>query len=380
MINKFISIYIHWPFCKIKCPYCDFNSYKRTSINQEEWLKGYLKSIDGWADLFNEKIIVKSLFFGGGTPSLIKPDIVGKILDRIWLYWEKADDCEITIEANPNSISKNRLMFLKKFDVNRISVGIQALKDKDLKLLGRDHNLNQALKAIEIVQNIFSNFNLDFIYGRQHQSKADWQKELSKILTIGSPHLSLYQLTIEEKTLFYKLQGLGRLDGMPSENLNSDLFLLTRQLCNENNYINYETSNYTRNGYFCKHNLSYWKYKDYLGIGPGAHGRITIDDQKYASLEISNPDNWLKKHLKEKVSLPSLSRLSQKTQFEEKLIMNLRISEEISISFFDVKKLEKKLGDLIEYNLLKVKNEKIILKEKGKRMLNYISKVLLDCY
>ena len=377
--NSF-SLYVHWPFCTIKCPYCDFNSYKKTNIDSDEWLKGYLKSIDAWASLYSQNKNIKSIFFGGGTPSIMNSEIVMKILERVWRYWSPTENCEISIEANPNSVCKNKLRYLKEFGVNRVSVGIQAFNDKDLKQLGRDHTCLDSLKAIETVQNIFSNFNLDFIYGRQFQSINEWEQELSEILAIGAPHLSLYQLTLEEKTSFYKLWEKGHLKGMPDEKLSSELYFLTGNLCSKNNYINYETSNYSKENYFCQHNLSYWKYEDFLGIGPGAHGRLTINKKIHASIEIYNPDKWLQSYLYKERPLPNLSPLSEKTVFEEKLIMNMRISKNIPISWFNEKKLEIKLYNLQKYNLLKKENGHLVLKKKGKLMLNHISSELLECF
>ncbi len=380
MQSKSFSVYVHWPFCTIKCPYCDFNSYKKTNIDGEEWLKGYLQSIDSWASLYGQNYNISSIFFGGGTPSIMDTEIVIKILERLWEHWNASESCEISIEANPNSVCKNKLSSLKKFGVNRVSVGIQALNDKDLKLLGRDHTSFESFKAIETVQNIFSNFNLDFIYGRQFQSIKEWEKELSEILAIGAPHLSLYQLTLEEKTSFYKLWERGHLKGMPNEDLSSELYFLTGNLCSKSNYINYETSNYSRENYFCQHNLSYWKYDDFLGIGPGAHGRITINNQKHSSIEISNPDKWLASYIYEKKHLPTLNPLSEKTVFEERLIMNMRISKNIPISWFNKKKLDSKLNELQKYNLLKKENNHLVLKDKGRLMLNHVSSELLDCF
>ncbi len=380
MKSNSFSLYVHWPFCTVKCPYCDFNSYKKTSINTEEWLKGYLKSIETWASLYNEKKKISSIFFGGGTPSIMDPEMVIKILEGIWSFWTPTEGCEISIEANPNSVYRNKLKSLKNFGVNRISVGVQALNDKDLKQLGRDHTLLDSLRAIETIQNIFSNFNLDFIYGRQFQSMSEWEQELSEILAIGAPHLSLYQLTIEEKTNFYKLWKRGHLKGMPDENLSSELYFLTGNLCNKKKYINYETSNYSKKNYFCQHNLSYWKYEDFLGIGPGAHGRLTINNQKHSSIEISNPERWLETYLYKKRPIPKLRPLSEKTVFEEKLIMNMRISEKLPVSWFNKSKLETKLYYLQKYNLLKKENNHLVLKKKGKLMLNHLSNELLDCY
>ena len=374
-----LALYIHWPFCKIKCPYCDFNSYRKENVNQSHWIKAYLKGLELWSSRLGERKIT-SIFFGGGTPSLLDPTHLELLLKKIDDLWGINSDCEITIEANPNSVSSKKFKGLHDIGINRVSVGVQALNNIDLKNLGRDHNKNQAIKAIEIVKKWFKNYNLDFIYGRQFQSTNQWEDELTQIIFLESPHLSLYQLTIEENTTFHKLYNNDLLKGLPTNEMASEMFDVTRQLCEKGGYKQYETSNFAKKNFKCKHNLSYWKYYDYIGLGPGAHGRVKILGKKYATEEEKNPDIWFKKTVSFKSETPKLSLLNDRIAFEEKLIMNLRIFEEIPIFIFDRKKIDPVVIELVENNLIKINKNKIIVKEGGKKMLDYISRCLVDCY
>ena len=374
-----LALYIHWPFCKIKCPYCDFNSYRKENVNQSHWVKAYLKGLELWSSRLGERKIT-SIFFGGGTPSLLDPTHLELLLKKIDDLWGIDSDCEITIEANPNSVSSKKFKGLHDIGINRVSVGVQALNNIDLKNLGRDHNKNQAIKAIEIVKKWFKNYNLDFIYGRQFQSTNEWENELTQIIFLEAPHLSLYQLTIEENTTFHKLYNNDLLKGLPTNEMASEMFDVTRQVCEKGGYKQYETSNFAKKKFKCKHNLSYWKYDDYIGLGPGAHGRVEILGKKYATEEEKNPDIWFKKTVSLKSETPKLSLLNDRIAFEEKLIMNLRIFEEIPIFIFDRKKIDPVVIELVENNLIKINKNKIIVKEGGKKMLDYISRCLVDCY
>ena len=379
MPRSSLSIYIHWPFCKIKCPYCDFNSYKRKSVDQTQWVEAYIRALNLWFSRLDKRKIV-SIFFGGGTPSLLDPKFVGFSLQKIDKLWGINSDCEITIEANPNSVSEVKFRRLKEVGINRVSVGIQSLTDIDLRRLGRDHNKDQALEAVEIVRKWFKNFNLDFIYGRQYQSTSMWEDELSQITSLEAPHLSLYQLTIEENTSFYKLFKRDLLKGLPTTKIAAEMYDTTKRLCEDGDYKQYETSNFARKGFRCKHNLSYWKYNDYIGVGPGAHGRIKISGKRYATEEEKNPDIWLKKTVASTSRTPKIIPLDNRVVFEEKLIMNLRISKKIPISMFDYEKLQPVVMNLKENNLIKLKDNRIIMRKKGTKMLDYITRSLMECF
>ena len=374
-----LSIYIHWPFCKIKCPYCDFNSYKRESVDQTQWMEAYLRAFELWFSRLDQRKI-GSIFFGGGTPSLLDPKFVELSLQKINKLWGINNDCEISIEANPNSVSELKFKRFKEIGINRVSVGMQSLNNRDLKLLGRDHNKDQALKAVEIVRKWFKNFNLDFIYGRQYQNTNMWEDELSQIISLEAPHLSLYQLTIEENTSFYKLFKRELLKGLPTTKIAAEMYDITKRLCEDGTYKQYETSNFARRGFRCKHNLSYWKYNDYIGVGPGAHGRIKISGKRFATEEEKNPDIWLKKTVASTSSTPKTIPLDNRVVFEEKLIMNLRISKKIPTSMFDYEKLQPVVMNLKENNLIKVKDNRIIMRKRGTKMLDYITRSLIECF
>ena len=379
MASPSLSIYIHWPFCKIKCPYCDFNSYRRASVDQTQWVKAYLKALELWFSRLDKRKI-GSIFFGGGTPSLLDPKFVELLLKKIDKLWGINSDCEISIEANPNSVSEKKFKRLRDIGINRVSIGVQSLSNKDLKSLGRDHNKEQALEVVEIVRKLFKNFNLDFIYGRQYQSTNTWDDELSQIISLEAPHLSLYQLTIEENTSFYKLFERDLLKGMPTSKIASEMFDVTKRLCEDGGYKQYETSNFAKEGFRCKHNLSYWKYDDYIGVGPGAHGRIKISGKRYATEEERNPDIWFRKTVSPSSSTPKVTPLDNRVVFEEKLIMNLRISETIPISMFDFEKVQPVVKSLEENNLIKLRDKEIVIRKRGTKMLDYITRSLIDCY
>ena len=379
MEGSSLALYIHWPFCKIKCPYCDFNSYKRESTNQSHWLKAYLRALELWSSRLAKREI-KSIFFGGGTPSLLDPDFVGMVLQKIDSLWSINGNCEITIEANPNSVSESKFKLFREIGINRVSVGVQALNNKDLSNLGRDHNKNQAIEAIEVINTWFKNYNLDFIYGRQHQSTSEWRDELLQILSLEAPHLSLYQLTIEENTNFHKLFKRDLLKGLPTQKIVSDMFDITRQLCKDGGYKQYETSNFARKGFKCKHNISYWKYNDYIGVGPGAHGRVTMSGKRYATEEEKNPDIWFEKTVSLNSSTPKITPIENRVVLEEKLIMNLRISENIPVSIFDYEKLNPVVFHLEENKLIKTKDNEIVIRKRGKKMLDYIARSLVECF
>ena len=379
MEESSLALYIHWPFCKIKCPYCDFNSYKRERTDQSHWLKAYLRALELWSSRLAKREI-KSIFFGGGTPSLLDPDFVAMVLQKIDSLWSINGNCEITIEANPNSISESKFKLFRDIGINRVSVGVQALNNRDLSNLGRDHNKNQAIEAIEVINTWFKNYNLDFIYGRQYQSTSEWRNELSKILSLEAPHLSLYQLTIEENTNFHKLFKRNLLKGLPTQKIVSDMFDITRQLCKDGGYKQYETSNFARKGFKCKHNISYWKYNDYIGVGPGAHGRITMSGKRYATEEERNPDIWFENTVSLNSSTPKITPIANRVVLEEKLIMNLRISKNIPVSIFDYEKLTPVVFHLEENKLIKTKDNKIVIRKRGKKMLDYIARSLVECF
>jgi len=325
-----LALYIHWPFCLSKCPYCDFNSHVRASIDEDTWEKALLREMDHTARRLGPRHLT-SIFFGGGTPSLMRPRTVGALINRAIQHWSPTPTMEITLEANPNSVEVNRFQDLRYAGVNRVSIGIQALNDADLKQLGRQHSAHEAIEAITTAMGTFERVSFDLIYARPHQSLEAWQKELGHALSFGTEHLSLYQLTIEPGTAFAPLFERGELI-IPAEDLAADLFELTQKQTSAAGLPAYEISNHARPNSESRHNLSYWQYQDYAGIGPGAHGRLTLNQGKVATKQYRAPETWLtavRNGSGEEESLP----LSLKDQTTEALMMGLRLTSGICLSY-----------------------------------------------
>lgn len=320
------AVYVHWPFCKAKCPYCDFNSHVRVSVDQRAWTDAYLAEIDRVSAETGPRV-VRSVFFGGGTPSLMDPAVVGAVLERIGQRWQIANDLEVTLEANPTSVEADRFRGYASVGVNRLSLGIQALDDADLRALGRQHSAKEALAAYDFARETFGRVSCDLIYARQNQTLEGWGSELNALLSRAPDHLSLYQLTIEDGTAFGDLHKRNKLKGLPSEDLAADMYDLTSQICAEAGLASYEVSNYARTGSESRHNLVYWRMGDYVGIGPGAHGRLTLDGKRLATSTIRSPESWLAA-IGEKAGgeLPR-EELSARDQAVEYLMMSLRLAE-----------------------------------------------------
>ena len=373
------GVYIHWPFCAAKCPYCDFNSHVSSAINEKEWRDAYIKEIDRTAQLTGLRS-VNSIFIGGGTPSLMSPSIVGALLEKIASVWQMESDCEITLEANPTALEADKMWGFKASGVNRISMGIQSLNDNDLKRLGRLHTAKEALKSFDVAQKVFERTSFDLIYARQDQTLDDWKSELKQALNLGLNHISLYQLTIENGTAFGNLYAAGKLSGLPDEDLASDLFEMTRELCDSNGLPAYEVSNHARTGYECRHNLVYWNYGDYAGIGPGAHGRLTLNQSKYSTETYRQPSKWLSE-VESGSGDSSVTSLSREDQGTEMVLMGMRLSGGISIKrfqmFFGKLPSQRVLTDLISQGLIKVKSDRIQTTEYGTLLLNYVVQQLL---
>ncbi|MGH1352085.1 MAG: radical SAM family heme chaperone HemW [Methyloligellaceae bacterium] len=325
------AVYVHWPFCQSKCPYCDFNSHVRQNgIDEDRFLQAYLHELDYTAQSSPDKN-VKSIFFGGGTPSLMKPQTVEAIINHIAKIWKLEAGAEITLEANPTSVEASRFKAYNQIGVNRVSVGVQALNDQDLKKLGRLHSAEEALKAIEIAAETFSRYSFDLIYARPGQSPEDWQKELETALQWAVGHLSLYQLTIEPGTRFADLYAAGKLK-IPNSELAEEHYLITQQVCEANNLPAYEISNHAREGEQCEHNLIYWNYGEYAGIGPGAHGRLNIDGQTVATSCIRNPEIWRNSVEENNHGHDAGETLSREQQADEMVIMGLRLKTGINLT------------------------------------------------
>jgi oxygen-independent coproporphyrinogen-3 oxidase len=327
------AVYVHWPFCLAKCPYCDFNSHvRREPPDQARYVAAFKAEIAHRASLAPGRI-VSSIFFGGGTPSLMEPATVGAILDAIGGAWSVAPDVEVSLEANPTSVEATRFAGFRKAGVNRVSLGVQALNDADLKALGRMHTVSEALRAVEIAQRHFTRSSFDLIYARPGQSVAAWEMELKAAIGHAAEHLSLYQLTIEPDTPYEALHRAGKLK-TPDAELGRELFEVTQDICAAHDMPAYEISNHARPGAECRHNLVYWRYGEYAGIGPGAHGRLVVNGQRRAQSTERSPELWLTSTLTDGHALIEDEALSGEAQGDEYLLMALRLKEGIDPARF----------------------------------------------
>lgn len=332
--NSGFGIYVHWPFCEAKCPYCDFNSFVARSIDHESWRRAYLLEIDRYAAETAGRV-VNSVFFGGGTPSLMEPQTVAAILDRIASHWPLANDLEVTLEANPSSVEAEKFKAFRDAGINRVSLGVQALNDADLKKLGRLHSVAEAYTALDVAQSCFDRASFDLIYARQDQSLSAWEAELKQALTKGFSHFSLYQLTIEEGTAFGDRYKAGRLVGLPNDDLSADMYDLTLSMCEDAGLPYYEVSNFAAPGEDSRHNVIYWTYGDYLGIGPGAHGRLSTETGvKLATETKLSPGAWLVAALAGSGE-PLREELTPSQQADEMLVMNLRLRQGMDIKRYE---------------------------------------------
>jgi oxygen-independent coproporphyrinogen-3 oxidase len=325
------GVYIHWPFCLSKCPYCDFNSHVAVTIDHAQWLSAYQKEIAFIAGLIPDKIVT-SLYFGGGTPSLMKPETVAGVIEAVQRQWRMGNDVEITLEANSTSIEQQKFRDFKSAGVNRVSVGVQALNDKDLKFLGRQHSAEDARQALKIAYETFARVSFDLIYARPGQSEQQWEHELREALTMAKAgHLSLYQLTIEQGTAFESMYQRREFI-LPDDDLGGRLYEMTAEITKSYGFEDYEISNYARAGEESRHNLTYWHYDDYAGIGPGAHGRVTLEGHKNATRTHRAPAIWLEKVHKNGHAYHNFEKIEPEDRAREALLMGLRLKEGIDFN------------------------------------------------
>ena len=374
------GLYIHWPFCEAKCPYCDFNSHVVRQIDQKVWRDAYLTELKRTA-LETPDRVLGSVFFGGGTPSLMDPDVVSDVIGEIRRLWPTANDLEITLEANPGSVEAGRFNAYRQGGVNRISMGVQALNDADLKRLGRIHSTAEAMTAFDIARSAFERVSFDLIYARQGQTLQDWEGELRQALNMAVDHLSLYQLTIEQGTAFGDRYNAGKLRDLPDEDLSADLYAMTQDICGAAGMPSYEVSNHARDGAQSRHNLIYWRYGDYAGIGPGAHGRVTIDGTRWATEAYSNPSRWLSAVETLACEKPRAA-LSREDQAQEFLLMGLRLKEGISLARYAEISGQSlsatAIQDLIELGMATQAKDRLIVSNQGFMVLNAVISRLLD--
>ena len=327
------GVYIHWPFCLSKCPYCDFNSHVRhATIDEDRFVRAFEAEIAMTAGRAPGRT-VSAIFFGGGTPSLMQPSTVGAILDAVGRHWQVAPDAEITLEANPTSVEASRFRGYCTAGVNRVSLGVQALDDRVLKELGRQHTAQEAIAAVHVARSVFGRYSFDLIYARPRQTPAEWGNELKSALREAGEHLSLYQLTIEPETPFAALYSAGKLR-VPDDDTARALYDTTQDICAAHGLPAYEISNHARPGAECRHNLVYWRMHEYAGIGPGAHGRLNVgrldgDGDRHATATEKRPESWLTRVEQEGHGLVTDEVLTRAEMADEFLLMGLRLAEGI---------------------------------------------------
>ncbi len=378
-----LAIYIHWPFCASKCPYCDFNSHVRSAIDQELWKKSLIQDLQ-WHATMTPGRTVESIFFGGGTPSLMDPMVTHATIDKIHQLWDISHDLEVTLEANPSSVEASRFKSYKTAGVNRVSLGVQSFNDQNLSFLGRNHSAHEALDAITLARNTFNRISFDLMYSLPNQTSDQWRQELTTALTLAVDHLSLYQLTIEKNTKFYGDWRRNKLI-MPDEDLQADTYELTQTVLQEKGFPAYEISNHALKGAECRHNLIYWRGGEWLGIGPGAHGRLNLPAGRTATQQWKNPEKWLAAITKHGHGMQSQEVLSNTIHAEEAIMMNLRLTEGMNLTHLAKKTnipLEKMinldvLNDLVQDNFLWQNDQTIGTTPKGSLVLNTLLSSLL---
>lgn len=373
------GIYIHWPFCKAKCPYCDFNSHVREKIEEASWENALIQSLKALHSETAHKTVT-SVFFGGGTPSLMNPKTVDALISTIHRLWKTAPNLEVSLEANPTSIELGKFRDFRAAGVNRLSVGIQSLRDDSLKFLGREHFAGDAIKALEIAKSVFDRYSFDLIYALPHQTLDSWDHELDHALTLAGDHISLYQLTIEEGTQFHTRYQRGDFQ-LPLEELGADLYEHTISKLKAHGFNHYEVSNFAKPGYECRHNLTYWRYQDFGGVGPGAHGRLTMPGNlKVGTYEAKAPETWLELVTSTGSGRTKGQEISKTERLHEMTLMGLRLEEGLSLEriqdelgqplTWDQIFEEKFLVPLIQEGLLELNETHLKATKNGMRVLN----------
>lgn len=364
-----LAMYVHWPFCKAKCPYCDFNSHVRESVDQAAWRDGLLREIRYWAERAPDGEVV-SIFFGGGTPSLMPPETTAAVVDAIHKYWRMADAVEITLEANPTSVEVERFKGFRSAGVNRLSLGVQSLRPEALKALGREHDVTEAKAAIALAQATFPRMSFDLIYAREGQTPQEWETELEEALQLAAGHLSLYQLTIEPGTQFFHRHAAGQLQ-LPAEDPSSEMFDYTTARMADAGMPAYEISNYAKPGQESRHNLAYWRGEAYLGIGPGAHGRPTLNHTRSATQNLRSPEKWLNVVAEQGHGLDAdMPRaLDAQEAVIERILMGLRLRDGIDAARF-MQQTGQLLSSVVDTDALKwlIANDLLVVDEKGIRV------------
>lgn len=383
-MTRAAALYIHWPFCKSKCPYCDFNSHVRDGVDQKRWRDALLQELAWFAD-HSPYTHLSSIFFGGGTPSLMPPSTAEALIRFAQDRWKTEGNLEITLEANPTSVEAERFADFRAAGVNRVSLGVQSLRERDLQFLGRQHNAAQAQEAIRLARTIFPRYSFDLIYARPEQTPESWKEELNEALELAEGHLSVYQLTIEEGTQFHHLYHAKKFS-LPEEEEAEDMYFQTQEILEARGLPAYETSNHAKPGEECQHNLVYWRYQPYLGIGPGAHGRAHINASDLHATEcVRSPEAWLQQVENTGHGMLHSHALGAKDIREEMLMMNLRLREGLSLDAWkaatgldgDALLPSASLAKLQSLGLVEVSSNRLLATKKGRFLLNSIIRELL---
>lgn len=373
------ALYVHWPFCEAKCPYCDFNSHVVSGVDQARWAEALAAEIRRYA-LQTPGRHLSSIFFGGGTPSLMLPETVARVIDTARDCWTFANDIEITLEANPRSVEASRFEGYARAGVNRVSMGVQSLRADDLKRLGRLHDVDEAKAAFKIARSVFQRVSFDLIYARQGQTLDDWRAELTEALDMAVDHFSLYQLTVEPGTAFWERAQRGKLRDLPDEDLGADMYELTQEICAAAGMPAYEVSNHAREGAQSRHNLIYWRYGDWIGVGPGAHGRISQGLLRQGTVAHRAPGKWIEA-VETGQGESERSDIPLEDQAVEYLMMGLRLSEGL-----DLERLhqlspnvatEPQIVELEEMGLLQRKTPRLVATPEGRIVLNAVIERLI---
>jgi putative oxygen-independent coproporphyrinogen III oxidase len=374
------GVYVHWPFCAAKCPYCDFNSHVRSTVDLGRWRHALVAEIEATARTVPDRR-VDTVFFGGGTPSLMPPDLVAAVIEAIGTAWTLDPEAEITLEANPTSVEAGRFKGYRDAGVNRVSMGVQALNDPDLRALGRLHTAAEAEQAFAMARNIFPRVSFDLIYARQGQTVAAWRNELRHALAMAIDHLSLYQLTIEPGTRFGDLAARGRLRGLPDSDVALAMFDETQEICDAAGVPAYETSNHARAGAEGRHNLVYWRYGDYAGIGPGAHGRLTRHGRRHATEAARSPEAWLEAVRADGPAWADLGPIDIADQAIELVMMGLRLAEGVDLDRhrnLAAKPLPAdRIDELVGLGVLEIANRRLRTTPAGRPVLDAVLRRLL---
>jgi putative oxygen-independent coproporphyrinogen III oxidase len=376
MSDPGFGIYVHWPFCAAKCPYCDFNSHVRSEFDETLWSRAIVQELE-WvaAQQGDHRPVVESIFFGGGTPSLMTGSAVARVIDAIGQLWLLAPDAEITLESNPASAEAAHFRDYRAAGVNRVSLGVQALNDSDLKFLGRLHNVADAKAALAMAMAAFDRVSLDLIYARPRQTVAQWRAELAEALAFGTEHLSLYQLTIEPGTPFAALAREGKLL-TPDEDIAAALYETTQELTEAAGQPAYEISNHAVPGAESRHNLIYWRYGAYAGVGPGAHGRLDLAGKRFATSCERLPERWRDLVSRTGHGVIEMQEVAQADAAQEHLLMNMRLAEGLDLTGYETRWSapldRRRIAGLENEGLVRLANEKLIATPRGRLVLNSV--------